>query len=140
MNPVSPEFWIGLMQIIGINIILSGDNAVVIADRASLPEIAAAADGIEDEDLIEREDMVVTVTMQGYIKRTPLDAFRGGRIVIGIAGMPYKCPPAPLEFVFMLENSGVFTDVALSYAQKKEIGAVVVYDFEAYASVKPGGD
>ncbi len=44
------------------------------------------------------------------------------------------------EFVFMLENSGVFTDVALSYAQKKEIGAVVVYDFEAYASVKPGGD
>ena len=33
-------------------------------------EIAAAADGIDDEDLIEREDMVVTVTMQGYIKRT----------------------------------------------------------------------
>ena len=23
--------------------------------------------------------------------------FKGGRIVIGIAGMPYKCPPAPLE-------------------------------------------
>ncbi|KAK0358282.1 hypothetical protein LTR94_036060, partial [Friedmanniomyces endolithicus] len=39
-------------------------------------EIAAAADGIDDEDLIEREDMVVTVTMAGYIKRTPLDAFR----------------------------------------------------------------
>ncbi|MFN3518023.1 MAG: DNA topoisomerase (ATP-hydrolyzing), partial [Sphingomonas sp.] len=39
-------------------------------------EIAAAADGIDDEDLIEREDMVVTVTMQGYIKRTPLEAFR----------------------------------------------------------------
>lgn len=38
MNPVSPEFWIGLMQIIGINIILSGDNAVVIALAArSLP-------------------------------------------------------------------------------------------------------
>ena len=27
----SPEFWIALMQIIGVNIILSGDNAVVIA-------------------------------------------------------------------------------------------------------------
>ncbi|NWP01074.1 hypothetical protein GY973_23605, partial [Escherichia coli] len=36
-------------------------------------EIAPAADGIEDEDLIEREDMVVTVTVQGYIKRTSLD-------------------------------------------------------------------
>ena len=54
-------------------------------------EIAAAADGIEDEDLIEREDMVVTVTMQGYIKRTPLEAFRaqarGGK---GRSGMATK--------------------------------------------------
>jgi DNA gyrase subunit A len=54
-------------------------------------EIAAAADGIDDEDLIEREDMVVTVTMGGYIKRTPLDAFRaqrrGGK---GRAGMATK--------------------------------------------------
>lgn len=54
-------------------------------------EIAAAADGIDDEDLIEREDMVVTVTMQGYIKRTTLDTFRaqarGGK---GRAGMTTK--------------------------------------------------
>ena len=54
-------------------------------------EIAAAADGIDDEDLIEREDMVVTVTVGGYIKRTPLDAFRaqrrGGK---GRAGMATK--------------------------------------------------
>ncbi|NTS65684.1 DNA gyrase subunit A [Sphingomonas sp. HHU CXW] len=54
-------------------------------------EIAAAADGIEDEDLIEREEMVVTVTLEGYIKRTPLDAFRaqarGGK---GRAGMATK--------------------------------------------------
>ena len=27
----SPDFWIGLMKIVWINIILSGDNAVVIA-------------------------------------------------------------------------------------------------------------
>jgi DNA gyrase subunit A len=54
-------------------------------------EIAAAADGIDDEDLIEREDMVVTVTHTGYIKRTPLDTFRaqrrGGK---GRAGMATK--------------------------------------------------
>jgi len=54
-------------------------------------EIAAAADGIDDEDLIEREDMVVTVTLEGYIKRTPLDTFRaqnrGGK---GRAGMATK--------------------------------------------------
>ncbi|MGN6277346.1 MAG: DNA gyrase subunit A, partial [Sphingomonas sp.] len=67
---------------------------VAIRDEFATPrktEIAAAADGIEDEDLIEREDMVVTVTMEGYIKRTPLDTFRaqkrGGK---GRAGMSTK--------------------------------------------------
>jgi len=35
--------------------------------------------------------------------RGALDAFTGGRIVIGIAGMPYKCPPAPLEVAFLIE-------------------------------------
>jgi Uncharacterized NAD(FAD)-dependent dehydrogenases len=36
--------------------------------------------------------------------RAALDAFTGGRIVIGIAGMPYKCPPAPLEVAFLIES------------------------------------
>jgi len=36
--------------------------------------------------------------------RSALDAFTGGRIVIGIAGMPYKCPPAPLEVAFLIED------------------------------------
>ena len=35
--------------------------------------------------------------------RHALDAFSGGKIVIGIAGMPYKCPPAPLEVAFLIE-------------------------------------
>ncbi len=35
--------------------------------------------------------------------RKALDRFDGGRIVIGIAGMPYKCPPAPLEVAFLIE-------------------------------------
>lgn len=35
--------------------------------------------------------------------REALDAFDGGRIVVGIAGMPYKCPPAPLEVTFLIE-------------------------------------
>lgn len=56
-----------------------------------LSQITAPADGIEDEDLIEREDMVVTITLDGYIKRTPLSTFRaqnrGGK---GRAGMATK--------------------------------------------------
>jgi sulfide:quinone oxidoreductase len=36
--------------------------------------------------------------------REALRTFRGGRIAVGIAGIPYKCPPAPVEFVFMVEE------------------------------------
>jgi sulfide:quinone oxidoreductase len=36
--------------------------------------------------------------------RKALDGFTGGRIVIGIAGIPYKCPPAPLEVAFLIES------------------------------------
>jgi DNA gyrase subunit A len=34
---------------------------------------------VEDEDLIQREDMVVTVSHAGYIKRVPLSAYRAQR-------------------------------------------------------------
>lgn len=36
--------------------------------------------------------------------REALRTFGGGRILVGIAGIPYKCPPAPVEFVLMLEE------------------------------------
>jgi DNA gyrase subunit A len=41
-----------------------------------LTTIDEAAGDFEDEDLIAREDMVVTVTHAGYIKRVPLTAYR----------------------------------------------------------------
>ncbi|PZQ21412.1 MAG: DNA gyrase subunit A [Sphingopyxis macrogoltabida] len=70
------------------------EELVAVRDEFATPRktlLAPAADGIEDEDLIEREEMVVTVTLDGYIKRTPLDTFRaqrrGGK---GRAGMATK--------------------------------------------------
>lgn len=36
--------------------------------------------------------------------RTALHDFEGGRIVLAIGGIPYRCPPAPLEFVFLLDE------------------------------------
>ena len=33
-----------------------------------------------------------------------LHTFEGGRIVIAVGGIPYRCPPAPLEFTFLLED------------------------------------
>jgi len=54
-------------------------------------EIVDWSGDMEDEDLIEREDMVVTVTQSGYIKRTALADFRaqkrGGK---GLSGMSTK--------------------------------------------------
>lgn len=36
--------------------------------------------------------------------REALRSFDGGAIRIGVAGIPYKCPPAPVEFTFMVEE------------------------------------
>nr|WP_237245796.1 DNA gyrase subunit A [Sphingopyxis witflariensis] len=70
------------------------EELIAVRDEFATPRrtlLAPAADGIDDEDLIEREEMVVTVTLDGYIKRTPLDTFRaqrrGGK---GRAGMATK--------------------------------------------------
>ncbi|MBW8816466.1 MAG: DNA gyrase subunit A [Caulobacterales bacterium] len=54
-------------------------------------EIVEGDADVEDEDLIAREDMVITVTHGGYVKRTPLSLYRtqhrGGK---GRSGMATK--------------------------------------------------
>ncbi|MGX7952574.1 DNA gyrase subunit A [Tsuneonella sp. HG249] len=77
-------------------------------------EIAPAWDGLEDEDLIERDEMVVTVTLDGYIKRTPLSTFRaqnrGGK---GRAGMATKEEDAVSNmFVTSTHNPVLFFSTA----------------------------
>ena len=70
------------------------DELREVRDQFAVPrrtEIVDWSGDMDDEDLIEREDMVVTVTSGGYIKRTPLVDFRaqkrGGK---GISGMQTK--------------------------------------------------
>ncbi|MCY3995502.1 MAG: DNA gyrase subunit A [Rhodobacter sp.] len=70
------------------------DELREVKDRFAVPrrtEIVEWAGDVEDEDLIEREDMVVTVTASGYIKRTSLAEYRsqrrGGK---GLSGMATK--------------------------------------------------
>ncbi|ACK51166.1 DNA gyrase, A subunit [Methylocella silvestris BL2] len=41
--------------------------------------ILDSATGVDDEDLIQREDMVVTVSHHGYVKRVPLATYRAQR-------------------------------------------------------------
>ena len=76
-----------IMQIIS-------DELREVRDQFAVPrrtEILDWAGDLEDEDLIEREEMVVTVTQGGYIKRTALADFRsqkrGGK---GLSGMATK--------------------------------------------------
>lgn len=51
-------------------------------------EISASSDEIDLESLIQREDMVVTMTHLGYIKRVPADTYRaqnrGGKGITGL--------------------------------------------------------
>ncbi|NNL66404.1 MAG: DNA gyrase subunit A, partial [Myxococcales bacterium] len=73
---------------------------VVIAELEEIKEkygddrrtdIGAPIEGISDEDLIVEEDMVVTVSHQGYVKRNPVTQYRaqrrGGK---GLKGMTTK--------------------------------------------------
>ena len=70
------------------------DELKEVRDQFAVPrrtEIVDWSGDMTDEDLIEEEDMVVTVTSSGYIKRTPLADFRaqrrGGK---GVGGMQTK--------------------------------------------------
>ena len=55
---------------------------VAVKDAYATPRrtiILDNADDVEDEDLIQREDMVVTVSHAGYVKRVPLSTYRAQR-------------------------------------------------------------
>ncbi len=63
-----------------------------VKDKFAVPrrsEFTFGGADMDDEDLIEREDMVVTVTHGGYVKRTPLSTYRtqhrGGKGRSGIS-------------------------------------------------------
>jgi DNA gyrase subunit A len=58
------------------------DELLAIKEEFSTPrrtEILELEGELEDEDLIQKEDMVVTVSHRGYIKRVPLSAYRAQR-------------------------------------------------------------
>ena len=52
-------------------------------------KIKPAADEIEIEELIQKEDILITLTKQGYIKRTPTSMYkvqnRGGKGIMGLS-------------------------------------------------------
>jgi DNA gyrase subunit A len=100
------------------------EELVAIDAEFSTPrlcEITASWDGLDDEDLMEREEMVVTVTHGGYIKRTALAAFRaqnrGGK---GRAGMATKDEDAVTELFVTSTHTPVlfFSNIGKVYRLK----------------------
>ncbi len=66
------------------------NDLVAIKEKYPSPrksEISVDYGNIDDEDLIDREDVVITITHGGYIKRLPVDEYkaqgRGGRGITG---------------------------------------------------------
>ncbi len=100
------------------------EELVAIDAEFSTPrlcEITASWDGLDDEDLMEREEMVVTVTHGGYIKRTALATFRaqnrGGK---GRAGMATKEEDAVTELFVTSTHTPVlfFSNIGKVYRLK----------------------
>ena len=115
------------LAILGDRVKLYGvlrEELVAIDAEFSTPrlcEIAPSWDGLDDEDLMEREEMVVTVTHGGYIKRTALTTFRaqnrGGK---GRAGMATKDEDAITELFVTSTHTPVlfFSNIGKVYRLK----------------------
>lgn len=80
---------------LGSGSVLAYDQLVIATGSRILPETMANFEG-EAHHFYTAEAAAAL--------RQALNAFQGGKIVIGIAGIPYKCPPAPLEVAFLVES------------------------------------
>lgn len=84
-------------------------------------EIAMITDELDIEDLIEEEDVILTMTHKGYIKRLPVDTYksqhRGGR---GISGMQTRDEDY-VEYIYSTsthDNILFFTNRGIVYKLK----------------------
>ena len=84
-------------------------------------ELVDAEVEVEDEALIEREDVAVTVTHAGYIKRTPLDEYRvQGRGGKGRSGMATREEDF-VNFIFVASTHAplvFFSSTGMAYKLK----------------------
>ena len=75
----------GYLELLGSReklIALLREELMTVREQFAVPRRTTIEEGEfehDDEDLIQREDMVVTVTLNGYIKRTPLSTYRAQR-------------------------------------------------------------
>ncbi len=89
---------------------------------------------IEDEDLIEEQDIIVTLTHKGYVKRLPVDEFkaqnRGGR---GIKGMGVHKD----DFIEELISSSTH-DLLLFFTNTGKVYSMKGYEIPEYGRAAQG--
>ena len=99
MEKLAKEYADLIEQIEGYEAILASDQILLDIIREDIHEIkekygdarrtkiTAATEQFADEDLIAEEEVIVTVSHSGYVKRLPIDTYRkqarGGRGIIG---------------------------------------------------------
>lgn len=97
-------------------------------------QIIAEAVEFNREDLIAEEDMVITISHSGYIKRIPLSVYkmqkRGG---VGVAGMTTK----EEDFVNQLYVASTH-DYILFFTNKGRVYWLKVYDIPEFGRVSKG--
>ncbi len=100
------------------------EEFVQIRDEFATPrktKIVVGGDMLDDEDLIQREDMVVTITHGGYIKRVPSDTYRaqrrGGK---GLAGLSMHDEDFVTKLIAADTHTPLifFTSDGMAFAQK----------------------
>ena len=99
----------------GINLIsefaskIDFENRVITTDkqRIQYDYIIIATGASYDYTLIPglKEGTYNFYSLEGAVAlRNALNNFKAGKIVVGVSSMPYKCTPAPLEAVFLLND------------------------------------
>jgi len=98
-------------------------------------QIVDLSDGFDEDDLIPEEKMVVTLTRQGYIKRTPITAYRtqgrGGR---GVASQRTK--DDDLNTMLLVGSSH---DFLLFFTNRGRVYREKIYDLPEFDRNARGG-
>ncbi|MGD6834327.1 DNA gyrase subunit A [Sutcliffiella halmapala] len=142
------EEYQGLMQLIAeLKAILADEEKVLEIIREELTEVkerfndnrrteimVGGLEAIEDEDLIPRQNVVITLTHNGYIKRLPLSTYRsqrrGGR---GIQGMGTN----ENDFVEHLLTTSTH-DTLLFFTNKGKVYRAKGYEIPEYSRTAKG--
>jgi DNA gyrase subunit A len=97
-------------------------------------KILGAVDEISMDELIEQEDVVVTISHQGYIKRVPLDTYRSqGRGGRGVRGADNKDE----DFIEHIRVASTH-DYLLVFTNRGRIYWLRVYDIPSMSRVSRG--